>query len=53
MAPTFVRTAMTAAQLDDPEIGARLRAQIPLGHGPPTPEEVADAVTWLARPGRR
>ena len=49
VAPTFVRTAMTSAQLDDPEIGARLRAQIPLGR-PATPEEVADAVTWLASP---
>jgi len=49
VAPTFVYTAMTAAQLDDPETGARLRAQIPLGR-PATPEEVADAVTWLASP---
>jgi NAD(P)-dependent dehydrogenase (short-subunit alcohol dehydrogenase family) len=49
VAPTFVRTEMTAAQLDDPETGGRLRAQIPLGR-PATPEEVADAVTWLASP---
>jgi NAD(P)-dependent dehydrogenase (short-subunit alcohol dehydrogenase family) len=40
---------MTASQLDDPETGARLGAQIPLGR-PATPEEVADAVTWLASP---
>ncbi len=49
VAPTFVYTEMTAAQLDDPETGARLRAQIPLGR-PATPEEVADAVTWLTSP---
>ena len=40
---------MTASQLDDPEIGARLRAQIPLDRYA-TPEEVADAVVWMASP---
>jgi NAD(P)-dependent dehydrogenase (short-subunit alcohol dehydrogenase family) len=49
VAPTFVRTEMTARQLDDPELGARLRAQIPLDRYA-LPEEVADAVVWLASP---
>jgi NAD(P)-dependent dehydrogenase (short-subunit alcohol dehydrogenase family) len=49
VAPTFVRTAMTAAQLDDPGVGGALRAQIPLGRWA-TPEEVADAVLWAASP---
>ena len=49
VAPTFVRTEMTAAQLDDPATGARLRAQIPLDRYA-TPEEVAGAVVWLASP---
>jgi NAD(P)-dependent dehydrogenase (short-subunit alcohol dehydrogenase family) len=49
VAPTFVRTALTAQQLDDPEIGPRLRAQIPLDRYA-TPEEVANAVVWLASP---
>ena len=29
IAPTFVHTDLTAAQLDDPEVGARLLARIP------------------------
>jgi NAD(P)-dependent dehydrogenase (short-subunit alcohol dehydrogenase family) len=45
VAPTFVRTEMTAAQLDDPVIGARLLAQIPLGRVAGT-DDVADAVVW-------
>jgi NAD(P)-dependent dehydrogenase (short-subunit alcohol dehydrogenase family) len=45
VAPTFVRTEMTAAQLDDPAIGARLLAQIPLGRYAGV-EDVADAVVW-------
>jgi NAD(P)-dependent dehydrogenase (short-subunit alcohol dehydrogenase family) len=49
VAPTFVHTEMTARQLDDPEVGARLRGQIPLGR-PATAAEVADAVTWVASP---
>jgi len=47
--PTFVHTALTAHQLDDPEIGPRLRAQIPLDRYA-TPEEVAGAVVWIASP---
>jgi NAD(P)-dependent dehydrogenase (short-subunit alcohol dehydrogenase family) len=49
VAPTFVHTAMTAAQLDDPEVGPRLRAGIPLGRWATT-EDVAGAVTWVASP---
>jgi NAD(P)-dependent dehydrogenase (short-subunit alcohol dehydrogenase family) len=47
IAPTFVRTAMTAAQLDDPPIRERLLAQIPLGRFA-DPEEVASAVVFAA-----
>jgi NAD(P)-dependent dehydrogenase (short-subunit alcohol dehydrogenase family) len=49
VAPTFVRTEMTAAQLDDPEVGGRLLSQIPLGRYS-SPEEVAGAVAWVASP---
>jgi len=47
IAPTFVRTAMTAAQLDDPVIGADLLGQIPLGRFA-TPNDVAAAVVFAA-----
>jgi NAD(P)-dependent dehydrogenase (short-subunit alcohol dehydrogenase family) len=47
VAPTFVRTAMTAAQLDDPEIGPRLLGGIPLGRWATT-DDVAGAVVWAA-----
>lgn len=47
--PTFVRTEMTAAQLDDPEVGPRLLEQIPRGRFG-TPEEVAAAVVFAASP---
>jgi NAD(P)-dependent dehydrogenase (short-subunit alcohol dehydrogenase family) len=49
IAPTFVRTEMTAAQLDDPEIGSRLLEQIPRGRFG-TVEEVAAAVVYAASP---
>jgi NAD(P)-dependent dehydrogenase (short-subunit alcohol dehydrogenase family) len=49
IAPTFVRTEMTATQLDDPEIGPRLLAQIPQGRFGSV-EEVADAVVYAASP---
>lgn len=49
IAPTFVRTDMTAAQLDDPEIGARLLEQIPRGRFG-TVEEIAAAVVYAASP---
>lgn len=49
VAPTFVRTEMTAAQLDDPEVGPRLLAQIPRGRFG-TVEEVAEAIVFAASP---
>lgn len=49
IAPTFVRTDFTRAQLDDPEIGAELLAQIPRGSFG-TVEEVASAVVFAASP---
>lgn len=49
ISPTFVRTDMTAAQLDDPEIGPQLLDQIPQGRFG-TPEEVATAVVYAASP---
>lgn len=52
IAPTFVRTEMTAAQLDDPEIGPRLLEQIPQGRFG-APEDVANAVVFAASPAAR
>jgi NAD(P)-dependent dehydrogenase (short-subunit alcohol dehydrogenase family) len=49
IAPTFVRTEMTADQLDEPRIGAELLRQIPLGRFG-TPEDVATAVVYAASP---
>jgi NAD(P)-dependent dehydrogenase (short-subunit alcohol dehydrogenase family) len=45
VAPTFVRTQLTAGWLDDPEVGPRLLEQIPLGRYAET-GDVADAVVW-------
>jgi NAD(P)-dependent dehydrogenase (short-subunit alcohol dehydrogenase family) len=47
VAPTFVRTEMTHAQLDDPAIGPALLAQIPLGRFA-TLEEVTAAIAFAA-----
>jgi NAD(P)-dependent dehydrogenase (short-subunit alcohol dehydrogenase family) len=47
IAPTFVRTEMTAAQLDDPTIGGALLEQIPLGRFA-TVEHVAAAIVYAA-----
>jgi NAD(P)-dependent dehydrogenase (short-subunit alcohol dehydrogenase family) len=49
IAPTFVRTEMTAAQLDDPETGPELLARIPQGRFG-TAEEVASAVVFATSP---
>jgi NAD(P)-dependent dehydrogenase (short-subunit alcohol dehydrogenase family) len=49
IAPTFVRTELTASQLDDPQLGPALRAQIPLGRYAAA-EDVADAVVWATSP---
>ena len=49
IAPTFVRTAMTAGQLDDPQIGPALLDQIPQGRFG-TVEEVAWSVVYAASP---
>jgi NAD(P)-dependent dehydrogenase (short-subunit alcohol dehydrogenase family) len=49
VAPTFVRTDMTAEQLDDPTLGTQLLEQIPLGRFA-TVDDVAAAVVWAASP---
>jgi NAD(P)-dependent dehydrogenase (short-subunit alcohol dehydrogenase family) len=49
VAPTFVRTAMTAGQLDDPELGRAIVDQIPLGRLAGV-DDVAEAVVWAASP---
>jgi NAD(P)-dependent dehydrogenase (short-subunit alcohol dehydrogenase family) len=49
VAPTFVRTEMTAAQLDDPQLGPELLGQIPLGRYA-VAEDVAEAVVWATSP---
>ena len=50
IAPTFVRTAFTAAQLDDPDTSGALLAQIPAGRVASV-EEVAEAIVWAASSG--
>lgn len=47
IAPTFIRTEMTAAQLDDPEVGRQLLDQIPQGRFGRA-EEVAHAAVYAA-----
>jgi NAD(P)-dependent dehydrogenase (short-subunit alcohol dehydrogenase family) len=47
IAPTFVRTELTASQLDDPRIGPQLLAQIPVGRAG-SADEVAAAVIYAA-----
>lgn len=47
IASTFVRTAMTAAQLDDPQVGPALLAKIPLGRFA-QPDDVAAAAVFAA-----
>jgi NAD(P)-dependent dehydrogenase (short-subunit alcohol dehydrogenase family) len=47
VAPTFVRTALTAAQLDDPAMREALLGQIPMGRFA-TPADVAAAVVFAA-----
>jgi NAD(P)-dependent dehydrogenase (short-subunit alcohol dehydrogenase family) len=47
VAPTFVRTPMTASQLDDPAVGQSLLSEIPLGRFA-LPEDVAAAVVFAA-----
>jgi NAD(P)-dependent dehydrogenase (short-subunit alcohol dehydrogenase family) len=49
VAPTFARTDMTSAQLDDPLIGGELIEQIPLGRFA-TVEEIAETIAWVASP---
>jgi NAD(P)-dependent dehydrogenase (short-subunit alcohol dehydrogenase family) len=49
VAPTFVETEMTRGQLEDPEIGPALLAQIPQGRFG-TLEEVAAGVVFAASP---
>jgi NAD(P)-dependent dehydrogenase (short-subunit alcohol dehydrogenase family) len=47
IAPTFVRTPMTEAQLADPQVGPQLRSKIPLGRLAEA-DEVAAAVVFAA-----
>jgi len=47
VAPTFTHTEMTEAQLEDPELGPRLLAEIPLGCFA-DPQDTAAAVVFLA-----
>jgi NAD(P)-dependent dehydrogenase (short-subunit alcohol dehydrogenase family) len=49
VAPTFVRTAMTSAQLDDPVLGPQLLSKIPAGRFASV-EEVAEAAVFAASP---
>jgi NAD(P)-dependent dehydrogenase (short-subunit alcohol dehydrogenase family) len=49
IAPTFIRTDMTAAQLDHPEVGPKLLAEIPQGRFGSV-EDVASAVVYAASP---
>jgi NAD(P)-dependent dehydrogenase (short-subunit alcohol dehydrogenase family) len=49
VAPTFVRTEMTAAQLDDPVVGRQLLSRIPASRFA-SAEEVAEAVVFAASP---
>lgn len=51
VAPTYVRTPMTAALLEDPAFAARLAAAIPLGVG--EVDDVVGAVVFLASPAAR
>jgi 2-deoxy-D-gluconate 3-dehydrogenase len=52
LCPTFVMTPMTAPLLNDPIAGGDLLARTPLGRFA-DPEDVADAILWLASPGAR
>jgi 2-deoxy-D-gluconate 3-dehydrogenase len=49
VAPTFVRTPLTASTFDDPQLGPDLLRRIPLGRIG-EPDEVAAAVVFLASP---
>ncbi len=49
VAPTYVRTALIAPLLEDPEIVARIKAMTPLGRLA-EPEEIAAAICFLAGP---
>jgi 2-deoxy-D-gluconate 3-dehydrogenase len=49
VAPTFVRTPLTASTFEDPELGPDLLRRIPLGRVG-EPEEIAAAVVFLASP---
>ena len=49
VAPGWVKTEMSAAALDDPELGPRIAAGIPLGR-PATAREIAGPVLFLCTP---
>jgi NAD(P)-dependent dehydrogenase (short-subunit alcohol dehydrogenase family) len=50
VAPTYVRTDFIKAIVDDPQLVSRIEAMTPLGRLA-EPDEVADAVLFLASPG--
>ena len=52
VAPTFVRTPLTAPMLDDPSFARFVQDMIPLGEVG-TVEDVVAAVLYLASPGAR
>jgi NAD(P)-dependent dehydrogenase (short-subunit alcohol dehydrogenase family) len=49
VAPTWVRTNLTAPLLDQPGVMERIAALTPMGR-PATPEEIAHAILYLASP---
>lgn len=49
VAPGWVQTDMSSSTIADPELGAKIRAAIPIGR-PGTPEEIAGPILFLCTP---